>query len=629
MFHVFLLIGRDGASVHVAADPEAAWRYMNLSTPCDLAVLTGPLPASHAAWAAAALAGVAGMRKGLGRPRQPGRGWAWLRGLAVARPRAARRRFVGRCFRRVRAALRGFGAPSGGVGGPGSARLEAPVYLPAAAAAEGAATDGATGELRPELIHATFTEMEGRVLLDEQAQKAVSAAGNYSVRQSEAVLSAACAVGMARFQPAVGIDALGRYVCNRCGARSGIVATACSRCAHAECHMCTECRAMGVSRECLGLYTVAGTRMANSSGGKAQQVAPEYDYDLTAAQRDALAACRGWFDAPAQGAGGELLVWAVCGAGKTEVAFGALAAALSRGVTAAFAVPRRDVAAEIFQRLTAAFPGMTAAAFYGGSESRSYDAPITVLTCHQAMRFAGRFGLVVLDEADAFPYCGSEALAFSLRRAMASDGRLITMTATPSAAQVARVRAGALPAVRISARHHGRPLPVPVIDATRSDGSMERRVMRLVARSIDSGWPVFVFTHSKAACVSLHEAIKAGLQLQGVSVDWMHSGKPGRDDVRRAFAEGSTKVLVCTSVMERGVTIHGADVVVANADSARVFDHRALVQMAGRAGRTAARPGGDVTFVCAAPTRAMRLAVSMIEEMNDHAVRMGYASVDK
>lgn len=642
MFHVFLLIEPDRVSVHVAADPEAAWRYMNLAARCDMAVLTSPLPASHAAWAAEAAARVVGRWQG-GEPRateSPAQRSAWKRLMPqlsrlpqllqwpVTRRSAPVWKLVRSCHRQVRAALRGFEVPAGRVArGPGGQGLGAPVYLRADEASKQAAT-GAAGELRPELMDATFSQMEGRVFLDEQAQKAVSATGNFSVQQSVAVLSAACAAGLARFQPAVGINAIGRYVCNRCGAGTSIVATPCSRCGREECHMCTECRTMGVARECLALYIVMGRGAANK-GQSMSRVAPHYDYDLTPAQKDALAACRGWFDTPKAQGGGELLVWAVCGAGKTEVAFDALAAAISRGVPAAFAVPRRDVAAEIYQRLTAAFPGMTSAAFYGGSEARSYDAPLTVITCHQAMRFAGRFGLIVLDEADAFPYFGSEALSFSLRRAMAGDGRLITMTATPTATQVAAVRAGALPVVRISARHHGRPLPVPVIDVAQGDGAgvLERRVARAVSRSVAAGWPVFVFTPSKAACMSLHTSLASS--LRGIGVDWVHSGRPERDEVRRAFADGKLKVLVCTSVMERGVTVEGADVVVAGADSARIFDHRALVQMAGRAGRTTARPCGDVTFVCKAPTRSMRLAVSMIEEMNEHADAMGYFSGHK
>lgn len=566
--------------------------------------MTGPLPASHAACVAGEVAGLLG---GCGARRRP------------------ERHTVARCFKRSRVTLRELSPAAHGALGMGRGALRAPLCLPASAAS------GLAGDLRPELVDATLAQMRGRVLLDEQAQKAVSATGNFSLQQSEAVLSVACSVGLALFQPAVGIDAIGRYVCNRCGAKQGIVATACSRCGRAECHMCTECRAMGVSRECLGLYTVAGHSASADSGREAEPAAaaapapaPTYDYDLTAPQVDALAACREWYDTPRSVAGSELLVWAVCGAGKTEVAFGALAEAVARGVPAAFAVPRRDVAAEIHQRLDAAFPGMTAAAFYGGSDARSYDAPITVITCHQAMRFAGRFGLVVLDEADAFPYFGSDALSFSLCRAMAGDGRLITMTATPSASQVARARAGALPVVRITGRHHGRPLPVPTIDASRRDGPMEERVARTVSRSVAAGWPAFVFTPSKSACLSLFAHLSSS--LQGVGVDWMHSGRHERDEVRRRFAERRVGVLVCTSVMERGITVEGADVVVASADATRIFDHRALVQMAGRSGRSHARPEGCVTFVCSAPTRAMKLAISMIEEMNEHARAMGYVS---
>jgi len=53
------------------------------------------------------------------------------------------------------------------------------------------------------------------------------------------------------------------------------------------------------------------------------------------------------------------------------------------------------------------------------------------------------FDLAIIDEADAFPYYGSEALAASVSRALAPGGRTAVLTATPSLGHMARIRAGA------------------------------------------------------------------------------------------------------------------------------------------------------------------------------------------
>jgi competence protein ComFA len=75
--------------------------------------------------------------------------------------------------------------------------------------------------------------------------------------------------------------------------------------------------------------------------------------------------------------------------------------------------------------------------------------------------------------------------------------------------------------------------------------------------------------------------------------------------------------------MERGVTVDGVDVIVCHADDDVVFDYRALIQMAGRSGRTAANPKGRVRFVCENENWHVRTAVGIIREMNAEAAERG------
>ena len=63
------------------------------------------------------------------------------------------------------------------------------------------------------------------------------------------------------------------------------------------------------------------------------------EYDLTPAQELASQRLVEFIHSRQQ----KILVWAACGAGKTEVTFAAIQTALGRGWKVLFAIPRRDV----------------------------------------------------------------------------------------------------------------------------------------------------------------------------------------------------------------------------------------------------------------------------------------------
>ncbi len=134
--------------------------------------------------------------------------------------------------------------------------------------------------------------------------------------------------------------------------------------------------------------------------------------------------------------------------------------ALNEGAQVLFAIPpRRDIVREMAERLRSAFPAVTVAAHYGGQPPRlAPPGNLVVATTHQVLGFYRRFQLAVLDEVDAFPYQGSEMLRFGLHRALAEQGRLVEMTATPPSGRRNYARIITIP----PARYHGHPpLPEP------------------------------------------------------------------------------------------------------------------------------------------------------------------------
>src|SRR5690606_8692996 len=99
------------------------------------------------------------------------------------------------------------------------------------------------------------------------------------------------------------------------------------------------------------------------------------------------------------------LVWAACGAGKTEVTYPLMRRALREGHQVLFAVPRQDVVRELAERFRSAFTGVEIAVHYGGQPWQA-QGQLVIATTHQVLHFYQRFGLAILDEVDAFPYHG-------------------------------------------------------------------------------------------------------------------------------------------------------------------------------------------------------------------------------
>ena len=74
--------------------------------------------------------------------------------------------------------------------------------------------------------------------------------------------------------------------------------------------------------------------------------------------------------------------------------------------------------------------------------------------------------------------------------------------------------------------------------------------------------------------------------------------------------------LICTTVLERGITIHGVDVVIWKSDHP-VFHEARLNQMIGRVGRSITMPSGEGLFLCTRKTTAIKRCARALRKMNE------------
>ncbi|NEW08859.1 DEAD/DEAH box helicase [Paenibacillus sp. SYP-B3998] len=330
---------------------------------------------------------------------------------------------------------------------------------------------------------------------------------------------------------------------------------------------------------------------------------------------------------------GKFLIWAVTGAGKTEMIFPFIHYTVARGGRVLIATPRKDVVLELQPRIGRAFANYSVVTLYGGSEHRWEQGQITIATTHQLLRFHEAFDLVIIDEIDAFPYHNNPMLAYAAGKVCKPNGNNILLSATPPHAVRKAAKRGSLSHVRVPVRFHRHPLPVPrsmIITSVRKLILAKKLPQSLLSRikiSIERGAQVFVFVPNIQLVEPMVELLRATIQREGggtpVCVEGTSSKDPNRTDKVQRFRNRDIRVLVTTTILERGVTIPQSDVFILDADSA-LFDESALVQMAGRAGRSKEDPAGMVYFAAKEMTKSQKEAIRQIKQMNRIARKQGY-----
>ncbi|GAB6138157.1 DEAD/DEAH box helicase [Halanaerobaculum tunisiense] len=424
--------------------------------------------------------------------------------------------------------------------------------------------------------------------------------------------------------PSVSYQA-GQLSCQRCGSQE-LVEIECNYCYQQD-YYCSQCLLLGEARTCRPLYLIPN----ETTSLQFKPIQPNLEFELTTLQQDiAQELVDLWYQQYDQA-----FVWAVCGAGKTEVTFDLLAEALSQGRQVLFAIPRKDVVVELKERLLDSFPQVKIKALYGGTNDRYQQADLVLATTHQLLRYHQAFDLVILDEIDAFPYSGSAMLQRAVSQAIKPEGKLVSMTATPSQEQLTKIqRDKNSKLIKLAARYHGHPLPEPELITADLVYNKEANLVELppVVRdklklSVEGELAqVFVFVPSKQLVKLVTASLRDSFpEIAGNSwVQGSHSEDPLREEKREDFLAGEYPILVSTTIMERGVTVDKANVLVLFADWDFVFSEASLIQMAGRSGRSLEHPEGQVWFIGQEISEEMELAREMICQLNQEAREKGY-----
>lgn len=310
------------------------------------------------------------------------------------------------------------------------------------------------------------------------------------------------------------------------------------------------------------------------------------------------------------------LIYAVCGAGKTEILFEPIYRLLTEGKRVCVAAPRVDVILELEPRFKRAFPKTDIIALYGGGKPSPEPAQLVLATTHQLYRFHEAFDVLFVDEADAFPYTVDETLHKAVEKAGKKDAPIHFVTATPSKKMMREATKNHAISM-IPRRFHGYPLPLPTYETLWRyahhihRGKLPVKLFRWIETHVANGHPFLLFFHNIEL---MHKALPLIQKIDG-RIQAVHAQDENRKASVLALRNKEIPGLLTTTILERGITIPNVQVAVIGAEQS-IFTKTALIQIGGRVGRAIDAPTGDFILFHHGITYAMDDAKKEILQLN-------------
>ncbi|ANU12189.1 DNA/RNA helicase [Planococcus antarcticus DSM 14505] len=397
--------------------------------------------------------------------------------------------------------------------------------------------------------------------------------------------------------------------CARCLEKSTkkIIPFFCAAC-HTICYYCRQCIKMGRISSCTELIT-----WALPSTISPQSHTFHWNGSLTPLQERASQEVQKSLLQK-----NDHLIYAVCGAGKTELLFPPIFDALKKGLRVCIAAPRTDVVLELTPRVRAVFPNTIVHSLYGDSPEEWGFAQLVIATTHQLYRFIDAFDIVIVDEADAFPFSYDPALKRAVMKAKKKEAPIVYVSATPSDELVKQVSSTS----RIFQRFHGHPLPVPEFRSLWSyekdfaKGKIPTKLAAWVDGKIEKDEPFLVFFPT----VELIEQAIILFQKRHPTIEAVHSKDQDRKEKVMKLRKKKIPGVLTSTILERGITIPNVQVAVVGADQP-IFDAAALIQISGRTGRAIDYPEGEVIFFHNGIVRQMDKAKKRIISYNREVIK--------
>lgn len=300
------------------------------------------------------------------------------------------------------------------------------------------------------------------------------------------------------------------------------------------------------------------------------------------------------------------LVLAVCGSGKTEIVFETIMYALNQGERVCFCTPRKELCKELYERFQNHFFHLSVSLIYGG-HIEDLNKQFIICTTHQLYRFEKTgFHLIILDEADAFPFYKNDLLEKIFLNCV--KGNYIKMSATINEEEIENEEL-----LIMNRRYHFHDLPIPY-QRIIPDFLQKYYLLYFLFKMKRNKKRVLIYVPS----IAMVDSLTLFLKKYHFVVEGIHSKTKDSMMILKKIREGRIDAIVCTTILERGITIRDIQVIVLHAQH-HVFDSRTLIQIAGRVGRKADAFDGDVCFLVSNKSKEVDKCISFIKKRNRNA----------
>jgi ATP-dependent DNA helicase RecG len=316
-------------------------------------------------------------------------------------------------------------------------------------------------------------------------------------------------------------------------------------------------------------------------------------FTMTDTQKQALSEIDADMEAPARML---RLLQGDVGAGKTIVAFLALLSVVEAGMQGALMAPTEILARQHMASLDAlAKAAGIRMTLLTGRERAARDAVLKDLADGKVDILVGTHA--IFQEDVSFRDLGlavvDEQHRFGVHQRMTLQGKghkpvdVLVMTATPIPRTLALTAYGDMDVSRLTGRPPGRkPVETRLVSAERVDEVVEH-LRRAIAKGARAYWVCPLVEESELVDLTAAEdRAKVLRETLGSMVGLVHGRMKGpeRDAEMAKFKRGETKVLVATTVIEVGVDVPEATIMVV--EHAERFGLAQLHQLRGRVGRS-------------------------------------------
>ena len=326
----------------------------------------------------------------------------------------------------------------------------------------------------------------------------------------------------------------------------------------------------------------------------------QFEFELTVNQKDISHKCKEYLNK-----GYDVLLKAVCGAGKTEIVVESIAHYLKERKKVCFAISRREVVIELEKRFKKIFKNNIVIGVYGGNHDLIIG-DLIICTTHQLFRYYQTFDLLIIDEVDAYPLSGNQIL---MNIALNScKGNIIFSTATIDDYLKEILNKRNYIELNLYTRPTNKPLIIPKIRFN----ILIIIILELFIILNNDDKRYIIFVPTKKACKYLWMIFRYFF-----NATYVYSDLEDRDINIKDFRDGKYRLIFATTVLERGITIKSINVIILDIKK-NIFNEANLIQMLGRVGRSIDDPYGNAYILANHFNKDIFKTINNLKEANSY-----------